>query len=146
MNTPEHLEQAKACFFEGNTLFEAGRLEEAADRYQSALALVPGRPSILANLGVTQCRLGRWPEAVATLTQATKADPGHRDAWVALGLLMLSTVRGSPELFAFDNGVGREQRWTPTRPCAPGPRPRWQPRPRCNCRAWPSTTARARRR
>lgn len=36
-------------------------------------------------------------------------------AWVALGLLMLSTVRGSPELFAFDNGVGREQRWTPTR-------------------------------
>ena len=74
MNTPEHLEQAKACFFEGNTLFEAGRLEEAADRYQSALALVPGRPSILANLGVTQCRLGRWPEAVATLQQATQAE------------------------------------------------------------------------
>jgi len=37
---------------------------------------------------------------------------------IALGLLMLSTVRGSPELFAFDNGVGREQRWTPVRQAA----------------------------
>lgn len=86
MSTDDPTEQAKAHFFEGNALFEAGRLEDAAARYQAALALVPGRPSILANLGVTQCRLGQWPAAVATLTQATKADPTHRDAWVALGL------------------------------------------------------------
>lgn len=85
-NATDPTEQAKAFFFEGNTLFEADRLDEALGRYQAALALVPGRPSILANLGVTQCRLGRWPEAVATLAQATKADPTHRDAWIALGL------------------------------------------------------------
>ncbi|MGE0350586.1 tetratricopeptide repeat protein [Hydrogenophaga sp.] len=86
----EHLhdpiEQAKAAFFEGNALFEAGRLDEALARYQAALALVPGRPSVLANLGVTQCRLGHWAEAVQTLTQATQADPANRDAWIALGL------------------------------------------------------------
>lgn len=87
MNTAaDPTEQAKSFFFEGNALFEAGQLEDALSRYQAALALVPGRPSILANLGVTQCRLGRWAEAVATLAQATKADPTHRDAWVALGL------------------------------------------------------------
>ena len=75
MTTEDPTEQAKAFFFEGNALFEAGQLEDALSRYQSALALVPGRPSILANLGVTQCRLGRWVDAVATLTQATQADP-----------------------------------------------------------------------
>lgn len=86
MSTTNPTEQAKTHFFEGNALFEAGQLEDAAARYQAALALVPGRPSVLANLGVTQCRLGRWQEAVSTLTQATQADPAHRDAWVALGL------------------------------------------------------------
>lgn len=107
MNTPEHLEQAKACFFEGNTLFEAGQLEEAADRYQSALALVPGRPSILANLGVTQCRLGRWPEAVATLQQATQADPSHRDAWIALGLSQEALSNWAGAVHALQQGVTR---------------------------------------
>jgi len=84
MNDPT--EQAKSLFVEGNTLFEAGQPEDAAACYQAALTLAPGRPSILANLGVTQYRLGQWAAAVATLTQATKADPEHRDAWVALGL------------------------------------------------------------
>ncbi|MDO9435003.1 tetratricopeptide repeat protein [Hydrogenophaga sp.] len=79
-------EQAKALFFEGNALFEAHQLEDALQRFQAALSLVPGRPSILANLGVTQCRLGRWADAVATLQKATHADPANPDAWVALGL------------------------------------------------------------
>lgn len=86
MSTPDPTAQAKAFFFEGNALFEAGRFEDALPRYQRALALAPGRPSVLANLGATQCRLGRWPEAAATLDQATRADPAHRDAWIALGL------------------------------------------------------------
>lgn len=78
--------QARVLFFEGNALFESGLFDEALRHYQSALALVPGRPSVLANLGATLCRLGRWPEAVHTLEQATRADPAHRDAWSALGL------------------------------------------------------------
>lgn len=86
MSDTTPLEQAKALFFEGNALFEAHQLEAARQRFEAALALVPGRPSILANLGVTQCRLGQWREAVTTLRQATQADAGNRDAWVALGL------------------------------------------------------------
>lgn len=78
------IEQAKAHFFEGNAYFEANRFEEALASFQAALALVPGRPSILANLGITQVRLSQWEIAVDTLVQATQADPSHRDAWLAL--------------------------------------------------------------
>ncbi|MDR7096233.1 tetratricopeptide repeat protein [Hydrogenophaga laconesensis] len=105
MSTTDPTEQAKAFFFEGNALFEAGQLEDALSRYQSALALVPGRPSILANLGVTQCRLGRWPDAVATLTQATQADPAHRDAWVALGLSHEAMSNWAGAVHALQKGV-----------------------------------------
>lgn len=105
MNTDDPTAQAKVFFFEGNALFEQGQLEDAAGRYQAALALVPGRPSILANLGVTLCRLGRWPEAVATLTQATKADPEHRDAWVALGLSQEALSNWAGAAHALQQGV-----------------------------------------
>ncbi|QHE75178.1 tetratricopeptide repeat protein [Hydrogenophaga sp. PBL-H3] len=98
-------EQAKAHFFEGNALFEAGQLNEAAARYQAALALVPGRPSILANLGVTQCRLGQWTQAVTTLSQATKADPAHRDAWIALGLSHEALSHWSEAAHALHQGI-----------------------------------------
>lgn len=79
-------ERARAHFFEGNDHFEAGRLAQARASYRQALELVPGRPSVLANLGVTECRLHQWTDAIAHLDQATGADPDHRDAWVALGL------------------------------------------------------------
>ncbi|PKO64243.1 MAG: hypothetical protein CVU22_25135 [Betaproteobacteria bacterium HGW-Betaproteobacteria-16] len=77
-------EQAKAHFFEANAHFEAGRLEDALGSFRAALSLAPGRPSILANLGITQVRLEQWAVAVDTLTQATQADPSNRDAWLAL--------------------------------------------------------------
>ena len=79
-------ERAKAHFFSGNAHFEAGRLDAARADYEAALALVPGRPSVLANLGVTLCRLGQWPAAIEHLDAALLADPTHRDAWAALGL------------------------------------------------------------
>jgi predicted TPR repeat methyltransferase len=47
---------------------------------------VPGRASVLANLGVTLTRLGRWADAVPRLDAALLAEPTNRDAWAALGL------------------------------------------------------------
>lgn len=80
------VERAKAHFFDANAHFEAGRLEQARADYEAALALVPGRPSVLANLGITLCRLGHWDEAIAQLDAALLADPTNADAWSALGL------------------------------------------------------------
>ena len=79
-------ERAKAFFFAGNEHFEAGRLEQARADYEAALALVPERPSVLANLGVTLCRLGQWQAAVQRLDAALLGNPTDRDAWAALGL------------------------------------------------------------
>lgn len=80
------VERAKAHFFAGNDHFEAGRFAQARTDYEAALLLVPGRPSVLANLGVTLCRLGEWSAAIERLDAALLADPTHLDAWAALGL------------------------------------------------------------
>ena len=100
MTDPQSLEQAKAHFLQGNTHFEAERLEDALASFQAALALVPGRPSVLANLGMTQVRLGQWANGVATLEAATKADPQHRDAWLALAHAHEALQQWAPALQA----------------------------------------------
>jgi len=80
------LEQARTLFFQGNEHFEAGRLSAAAAAFREALLLVPGRASVLANLGITLWRLGEVSEALPVLRQATAADPAHAEAWLARGV------------------------------------------------------------
>jgi len=99
------IEQAKSHFFEGNAHFEANRFEQALASFQAALALVPGRPSILANLGITQVRLGQWVLAVDTLAQATQADPSNRDAWLALALAHEELQHWAPAVHALQQAL-----------------------------------------
>jgi predicted TPR repeat methyltransferase len=80
------VDQARTRFVAGNAHFEAGRYEAALSEFDAALALVPDRPSLLANRGATLCRLARWREAVPALQAAVQADPDHADAWAAMGL------------------------------------------------------------
>lgn len=84
MNDP--LAQSRSLFFQGIEHSEAGRNAEACAAFQSALGLAPGRPSILANLGITLVRLSRCAEAIPILQQAEAADPGKPDVLVSLGL------------------------------------------------------------
>lgn len=79
------LEQARSLFVEGIEHFEGGRLDAARERFAAALALAPGRPSVLGNLGITLFRLGRMDEAVAALEAAVAGDADYDDAWFALG-------------------------------------------------------------
>lgn len=93
------LERAKALFSEGIGHFESGRLEQARTAFEAALALAPGRPSIMGNLGITLYRLGQRDEALPHLRAATDADPGHAEAWLCLATD--SEMRGSwPEALA----------------------------------------------
>ncbi|MCU0763700.1 MAG: tetratricopeptide repeat protein [Hydrogenophaga sp.] len=80
MTDPQSLEQAKAHFLQGNTHFEAHRFEDALASFQAALAL------------------GAY--AVPTLEAATKADPAHRDAWLALAHAHEALQQWAPALSA----------------------------------------------
>lgn len=79
-------EQARQHFLEGIAHFEGGRLEAARASFETALALAAGRPSVLANLGITLFHMKHWHEAIPLLRQALAAEPDQPEAWLALGL------------------------------------------------------------
>ncbi|GAA5232014.1 tetratricopeptide repeat protein [Verticiella sediminum] len=82
-------ERARELFFEGNAHMEAGRLTDAERCYAAALQAMPGRPSVLTNLGAVRLRLGRAADALPLLETAVAAEPDNLEAWghlaVALG-------------------------------------------------------------
>lgn len=84
--SPDTLERAKAHFIAGNQHFEAARHAQARSEYEAALALVPGRASVLANLGITLCCLGEWEAAIERLDAALLGDATNAEAWAALGI------------------------------------------------------------
>lgn len=84
--TEEQVAQSRALFFEGVEHFENGQLEPARICFEKCLALTPGRPSVLSNLGITLFHLRQWEAAIPVLRQATTADPSIAEAWAFLGL------------------------------------------------------------
>lgn len=74
-------EAARAHFRQGVALFEAGHAAGAERELRASLALLPGRPSTLVNLGAVLLRLGRAAEAIVMLDQALAADEQQADAW-----------------------------------------------------------------
>ncbi len=99
------VEQARALFLEGNAHVEGGRLDPARACFEAARALAPGRPSVLANLGVTLSRLGRWREAALHLEASLALDPAHADAWLALGRCRGRLDADAAALLAFERAL-----------------------------------------
>lgn len=84
-------EQARALFTEGVRQHEAGNFTEAERQFEASLALLPDRPSTLANLGATRLKLGKAQEALQVLEQALAQEADATDALqhhaLALGML-----------------------------------------------------------
>lgn len=74
-------EAARDHFLKGVALLEAGNNVAAEVALQASLALLPGRPSTLVNLGAVRLRLGRPAEAITALDEALAADEQQADAW-----------------------------------------------------------------
>ena len=87
----EALAQARAHFEAGIAHFEQDRWQDAAAAFEAALALAPGRPSVLLNLGVTYLRLAQWPKALPVLRQSAQADAERSDVWAALAWVQHET-------------------------------------------------------
>lgn len=99
------LAQAREHFITGVEHFEAGRLSDARSAFEAALALAPGRPSVLGNLGITLFRLGDWTRAVEVLRQALAADPTHAEARVCLGLSLENLGQWEEAAEALERGL-----------------------------------------
>lgn len=80
----DHLEQAKAAFLQGLHTLETGDLLAAEGHFERALALAPGRISVMQNLGITRVRLKRYAEAEPLLRDTLAAEPEQLGAWLAL--------------------------------------------------------------
>jgi predicted TPR repeat methyltransferase len=99
------LQQARSLFLEGNGHFTEDRLPQALACFEAAAALAPGRPSVLANLGVTQSLLGRWHDAIPNLQASTRDDPAQPDAWLALGRCLGRLGDAPAALEAFERAL-----------------------------------------
>lgn len=96
------LNQARACFLDGLAAFESGRLEDAARHFDAALALAPGRASVLLNLGITRLRLGQADLAVGPLEQVTALEPQDPAAWYHLASACATVGRLGASITAWD--------------------------------------------
>jgi predicted TPR repeat methyltransferase len=101
----DSMAQARQHFLDGVVHFEASRLTDAERSFEAALALAPGRASVLANLGAARVRLGKFADALPVLEQAVAAEPGHADAWGHLGTACAETGHMEDALKAFDRAL-----------------------------------------
>jgi predicted TPR repeat methyltransferase len=75
-----NFEQAKDFFIRGLGHYQAGRWSAADQNFTAALALAPGRPSVLTNLGATKLKLGKFQEAADLLEEALAQEPDNAEA------------------------------------------------------------------
>ena len=99
------LEQAREIFLSGVAHFERGAYEAAHAAFSQALALAPGRASVLLNLGVTAVRLHRHAEAAPLLEQALAADATLGDGWAALGVAQMELGQWQQARPSLENAV-----------------------------------------
>lgn len=98
-------------FFDGLGAYQAGRFDDAEQRFLASLALVPGRVSTLVNLAATRLELARPLEALALAEQVLAAEPDNFDAWFhranALARLgrLEEALASYDKLLALDGGL-----------------------------------------
>lgn len=110
-----HFETARRHFLDGVAHLEAGRPVQAEAALRASLALLPGRPSSLGNLGAALLAQGRAAEAVEPLTAALKADPAHPDTWCLLAAALGEGQRFDEALSAYAEALRHEPGHAPAR-------------------------------
>jgi predicted TPR repeat methyltransferase len=107
-----NFEQAKQFFVQGLGHYQAGRFEAAERDFAASLALLPGRPSTLTNLGAARLKLGKFQEAADLLQEALAQEPdnaealGHRAAALAELGRQGEALACVERALALDPGVG----------------------------------------
>ncbi len=82
-----------------------GRLTEAAELYQTAIAIAPGNPILYFNLGNTLYAQGRLAEARDAFLKTLNLDDGYAEAWNNLGNAYLEMERWKDAIDAFGRAL-----------------------------------------
>jgi tetratricopeptide (TPR) repeat protein len=97
--------RAEALYEEGRTLVTAGRLEEAAARFERALGSDPMHGDARTALGWVLYRLGRFAPAADTFEETVRREPKRADAWTGLGYARLQTDERARSREAFSKAL-----------------------------------------
>jgi len=73
----------------GNLLFDHERFDEAVRYYEKALELEPENADLLTDAGICYRQLKQPDKAVSYFRRARKADPGHPNSALNLGIVLL---------------------------------------------------------
>lgn len=103
-----NFDHARTLFLEGVALYESGHLPEAERKFAAALSLVPGRPSILTNLGAVRLRLGRADEAIHLLQEALAQEPANAEALGHCGAALAETGQPREALAVFERAIAAD--------------------------------------
>jgi predicted TPR repeat methyltransferase len=104
----EGFARARQLFLDGVDHYEAGRYAEAEAALLGSLAVLPGRPSTLMNLGATRLALGRAGEALPDLQASLAAEPDNVQSWCHLGAALIALGHHAQALQAWDRALSLE--------------------------------------
>lgn len=85
----DNLEEARRAFLDALALQEKGELERAKALYERALALAPGRASVMNNLAAILIEQAQFPEARRLCEGVLVRDPADEIALINLGICQL---------------------------------------------------------
>ena len=80
-------DDARAPYYLGNLLFDAGRYSEAVGPYQQAFALDSGNVNLSTDLGTALWYSGKPDEAIAQLNKSLAINPTHPQTLFNLGIV-----------------------------------------------------------
>jgi Flp pilus assembly protein TadD len=92
----------------GDRLYEAGRLQEAVEEFQKALALDPENVNVRNSLGICHAQNGSLEEAVAEFSKAAELTPDDFMPHYNRGCALLGLGREAEAERAFDQAAGLE--------------------------------------
>lgn len=86
-------QDAEAWVRLGNAYFDADQYQKAIDAYEKSLAIAPGNPNVLTDLGVMYRRNKQPEKAVEMFSRAMAADPRHEVSRMNKGIVLLHDLK-----------------------------------------------------
>jgi tetratricopeptide (TPR) repeat protein len=77
----------------GRQAYREKKYDEAAKAFEQAVALKPGDPILLNNLGFLYYEMGRYPESIVWLEKTLAADPNRKEAHGNIGYAYMKVGR-----------------------------------------------------